>query len=71
MRAANKIIKHVQSLIHRSLLPSVPRGLENVSKYPALFTEMARRGWSQADLKKLAGENLLRVFRKVEQVSSV
>ncbi|KAK6166558.1 hypothetical protein SNE40_023215 [Patella caerulea] len=43
-------------------------GLEDVSKYPALFAELARRGWTDAELKKLAGENLLRVFKKAEEV---
>jgi len=44
-------------------------GLEDVSKYPALFAELIRRGWSDADLRKLAGENLLRVFGQVEVVA--
>ncbi len=41
-------------------------GLEDVSKYPALFTELARRGWSQADLEKLASRNLMRVLKAAE-----
>ena len=41
-------------------------GLEDVSKYPALFTELARRGWSQADLEKLASRNLMRVLKSAE-----
>ena len=45
-------------------------GLEDVSKYPDLFAELARRGWSESDLKKLAGENLLRVFAQAEAVSA-
>jgi membrane dipeptidase len=45
------------------------QGLEDVSKYPALFAELVRRGWSDTDLKKLAGENVLRVFRQAEVVS--
>jgi membrane dipeptidase len=45
------------------------QGLEDVSKYPALFAELVRRGWSDADLRKLAGENLLRVFRRAEVVA--
>ena len=44
-------------------------GLEDVSKYPNLFAELARRGWSDTDLRKLAGENLLRVFSAAEAVS--
>lgn len=38
------------------------KGLEDVSKFPALLEELARRGWSDSDLKKLAGENFLRVL---------
>jgi membrane dipeptidase len=50
-------------------ITEVVEGLEDVSKYPALFAELARRGWSDADLKKLAGENLLRVFSQAEAVA--
>lgn len=46
-----------------------PVGLEDVSKYPDLFVELLRRGYSEADLKKIAGQNLLRVFRAVERVA--
>lgn len=49
---------------------AVPIGLEDVSKFPALFLELARRGWSEQDLRKLAGDNLLRVMREAEAVSS-
>jgi membrane dipeptidase len=45
-------------------------GLEDVSTYPALFAELARRGWSDEDLKKLAGENLLRALERVESVAA-
>ena len=44
-------------------------GLEDVSTFPALFTELARRGWSKADLAKLAGENFLRVMAAAEAES--
>jgi membrane dipeptidase len=44
----------------------MPEGLEDVSKYPALFAELIRRGWKDEDLKKLAGKNLLRVMRQAE-----
>ena len=43
-----------------------PDGLEDVSTFPALFAELIRRGWSDADLKKLAGENVLRALRQAE-----
>ncbi|CAE6522134.1 unnamed protein product [Rhizoctonia solani] len=46
-----------------------PEGLEDVSKYPALFAELLRRGWSRAELEGLASKNFLRVFRGVEEVS--
>lgn len=41
-------------------------GLEDASKYPALFVELARRGWSQADLEKLSSRNMLRVLKAAE-----
>jgi membrane dipeptidase len=44
-------------------------GLEDVSKYPDLFAELSRRGWSDGDLRKLAGENLLRVLARAEAVA--
>ena len=50
-------------------ITEVVQGLEDVSKFPALFVELERRGWSDADLKKLAGENLLRVFGQAEAVA--
>jgi len=45
---------------------SMPEGLEDVSKYPSLFAELVRRGWKDEELKKLAGQNLLRVMREAE-----
>jgi membrane dipeptidase len=45
-------------------------GLGDVSTYPALFAELARRGWSDADLRKLAGENVLRVMRAAERAAA-
>jgi len=44
-------------------------GLEDVSKFPALLAELARRGYSKDDLKKIAGLNMLRVMREVEAVA--
>jgi membrane dipeptidase len=46
--------------------PSLPQGLEDVSRYPALFHELQRRHWSEPDLKALAGANILRVLREAE-----
>jgi membrane dipeptidase len=46
-----------------------PEGLSDVSMYPNLFAELIRRGWSDGDLKLLAGENLLRAMERAEAVS--
>jgi len=43
------------------------KGLEDVSTYPNLLIELARRGWTEAELKKITGENFLRVFEEVER----
>jgi len=48
---------------------STPRGLEDASKLPSLVKELARRGYSEADLEKILGGNLLRVMREVEDVA--
>lgn len=45
---------------------AVPEGLEDVSTFPALLAELARRGWTDEELGKLAGANFLRVLRAVE-----
>ncbi len=50
-------------------ISSVPVGLEDVSDFPNLFAELARRGWTEAELRKLAGENLLRAWREAEGVA--
>ena len=47
----------------------MPVGLEDVSKFPDLFAELIRRGWSDADLEKLAGGNLIRVLTQAEAVA--
>jgi len=47
-----------------------PTGLEDVSRFPHLFAELIRRGWTDADLKKLAGGNLLRVLGAAETVAA-
>lgn len=50
-------------------IPDAPEGLDAVDKYPALFAELVRRGWSDENLGKLAGDNLLRVLRQAEKVA--
>lgn len=47
---------------------STPVGLDDVADFPYLISELVKRGWSDLDLEKLAGRNLVRVFREVEQV---
>ncbi|XP_038139660.1 dipeptidase 1 [Cyprinodon tularosa] len=48
----------------------VPEGLEDVSKYPHLVAELLRRGWTDQEVKAALGENLLRVMKKAEEVST-
>ena len=47
-------------------MPSGPVGFEDVRGYPALFAELARRGYSQAELEMIASRNILRVMRAAE-----
>ena len=48
-------------------MPAGPIGLDDVSTYPKLFAELLKRGYSQEDLAKIAGKNVLRVMRAVEK----
>ncbi|XP_075045162.1 dipeptidase 1 [Mixophyes fleayi] len=50
-------------------VPRVPEGLEDVSKYPDLVAELLRRGWTKVELEAALANNLLRVFKEVEQTS--
>jgi len=50
-------------------ISSTPVGLEDVSTYPRIFAELSRRGWSEENMAKLAGENVLRVMRQAEEVA--
>ena len=50
-------------------ISSTPVGMEDVSSYPVLFAELSRRGWTEEELSKLAGENVLRVMRQAEAVA--
>jgi membrane dipeptidase len=47
----------------------LPDGLEDVSRYPALFEELASRSYSEDDLERIAGRNVLRLMREAERVS--
>ena len=51
-------------------ITEVPVGLEDVSKFPDLIAELLRRGWTEADVTKLAGANILRVMRAAEVVAA-
>lgn len=45
------------------------KGLEDVSCFPNILTELARRGWTGKELQKITGKNYLRVFREVENIA--
>jgi membrane dipeptidase len=50
-------------------ITEVPVGLEDASKFPDLIAELLRRGWSEQDVRKVAGLNALRVMRAAERVA--
>lgn len=50
-------------------IPSTPRGLEDVSKFPDLVSELLRRGVSDEDAGKVVGGNVLRVWKEVDRVA--
>ena len=52
-------------------ISSTPVGLEDISTFPSLFAELSRRGWSDQDMRQLAGENVLRVMRQAERVARI
>jgi membrane dipeptidase len=51
-------------------IPEGPEGLGAVDRYPVLLVELMRRGWSDADIAKVAGENVLRAMAEAERVSA-
>ena len=51
-------------------IPYTPTGLEGVETYPRLFAELIRRGWTDANLAKLAGGNALRALRGAEAAAA-
>jgi membrane dipeptidase len=50
-------------------IPTTPVGLDGVDKFPAVLVELARRGWSDEDIAKVAGGNVLRVMAEAEVVA--
>ncbi len=51
-------------------IPDAPVGLDAVDRYPALLEELMRRGWPDADIAKVAGENVLRVMAAAETTAA-
>ena len=51
-------------------IPFAPPGLEDVTGYPALFAELARRGYSQEDLEKISMRNAMRALRAAEEFAA-
>ena len=49
-------------------IPCAPKGLDDVSKFPALTRALLMKGYSAGDIQKIYGGNLLRVLRAVERV---
>src|SRR4051812_887607 len=50
-------------------ITAVPQGLEDVSKFPSLVAELLRRGYKDDEIRKILGQNILRVMHDVEKVS--
>jgi membrane dipeptidase len=51
-------------------IDEAPAGMNSVSGYPLLFAELIRRGWTDQNLAKLAGGNVLRAMRRAETVAA-
>ncbi|TIC25949.1 hypothetical protein E3Q12_00657 [Wallemia mellicola] len=50
-------------------VPTTPEGLDDISKYPSLFVELYKRGWTKNELAGLARGNFIRILRKAEKVA--
>jgi membrane dipeptidase len=48
----------------------MPEGLEDASKLPKITEALMRKGYSDADIRKILGENTLRVMAAAEKVSA-
>ncbi|WP_336987188.1 dipeptidase [Altererythrobacter aquiaggeris] len=51
-------------------IPTVPVGMEDVAGYPALFTQLAKRGYTQAELEMISSRNMMRVLKAAEAVAA-
>lgn len=51
-------------------VPRLPTGVEGVDAYPRILAALMARGWTEGDIRKLAGENVLRVMRATEAVAA-
>jgi membrane dipeptidase len=51
-------------------VPDVPQGMEDCTKLPSITYELLKRGYSEEDITKILGGNLLRVFEAVEQTAA-
>jgi membrane dipeptidase len=50
-------------------VPSLPVGMEDISKLPNITYELLKRGYSENDVRKILGENFLRAFEQMESVA--
>jgi membrane dipeptidase len=51
-------------------VPSLPEGMNGIEDLPLITYEMLRRGYSETDIRKVLGENLLRAFAQTEKIAS-
>ena len=51
-------------------IDALPEGITGVDAYPAILAALMQTGWTEADIRKIAGENMLRVMRAVEAVAA-
>jgi membrane dipeptidase len=51
-------------------VPSLPVGMEDISKLPVITYELLKRGYSEADVRKILGENFMRAFEQAERVAA-
>ena len=58
-------------MCHHNLFFSGPSDLSDVSMYPNLFAELIRRGYTDDEVAKIANGNIMRVFKRVEEVRIV